>query len=330
MSKKIFVTGATGFIGGLLANKLVELGHQVTVLVRDPARAHRLRHPRIELVRGDLDSQSLMESAMAGAEVVFHLAALAGVWAPGDTFQQVNVMGTEQVLQAALSAAVPKVIITSTAGVMGPASGGPVDEETVRKTDFFSEYERTKYLAEQLVPAYMAQGLHIVVVNPTRVYGPGPLHVSNAVTQLIRKYTEGRWRFLPGDGKRVGNYVFVDDVVAGHLLAWERGRSGQRYLLGGEDVSYEELFATVARHSGRTHRLWPLPLGLMLAFGYLQGFLAENFGRQPLITPGWVRKYHYDWRVSSAKAQRELNYTITPLEEGVRRTLAWLGENKSH
>jgi farnesol dehydrogenase len=328
MSKKFFLTGATGFIGGHLARKLAMRGDQVTALVRDPARAQRLAHPNITLVQGDLTGQEQMTAAMDGASAVFHLAALAGVWAPGNTFEQVNVVGTETVLQAARSAGVPKVVVTSTAGVVGPAVDGPVHEETVRQTDFFSEYERTKYQSEQLIQAYAAGGQHIVILNPTRVYGPGPLNVSNSVTRLIIQYAQGRWRFLPGDGHSTGNYVFVDDVVEGHLLAWEKGRSGERYLLGGQDVSYREFFAEVAAVSGQQYRLWPLPIKVMLAFAHWQEFLAENFGRQPLITPGWVRKYHYDWQVSSAKAQRELGYIPTPLAEGIARTLRWSAEKQ--
>jgi nucleoside-diphosphate-sugar epimerase len=324
MSKKVFLTGATGFIGGLLANKLADRDYEVVAMIRNPARAGRIQHPNIRLVKGDLESKGLMLSAMEGAEVVFHLAALAGVWAPGDTFERVNVVGTENVLEAAKKVGVPKVVVTSTAGVIGPVVDGPVHEATVRATDFFSEYERTKFVSEQLIEERARQGQHIVRVNPSRVYGPGPLNVSNSVTKLIAQYVAGRWRFLPGDGKTAGNYVFVEDVVKGHLLAWEKGRSGERYLLGGEDASYEAFFATIANLSGKHHRLFPLPLGLMLAFGHLQEFLAERFGRQPLITPGWVRKYNYDWRVSSAKAQRELGYTVTPLAAGIERTLSWL------
>jgi len=165
-----------------------------------------------------------------------------------------------------------------------------------------------------------------VIVNPTRVYGPGPLNVSNSVTKLIKQYTEGKWKFIPGDGMSTGNYVFVDDVINGHILAMERGLAGERYLLGGEDATYHELFDTIASIGGKRHKLYKMPLGVLLTFGKIQLFLAETFGRQPLITPGWVRKYLYKWSVSSAKAEKELGYRITPLNEGVRKTVDWLNK----
>ncbi|MEZ4984075.1 MAG: SDR family oxidoreductase [Saprospiraceae bacterium] len=328
MSQKIFITGGTGFIGGLLCNRLADQGYEVTALVRSPQKATRLQHPNITLVQGDLDDTLLMEQAMKGASAVFHIAALAGVWASENLFEQVNVIGTKNVLDAAQKAGVAKIIATSTAGVMGPATHGPVHEETPRSIDFFSDYERTKHQAEILMQQYAQAGQHIVIVNPTRVYGPGPLNVSNAATKLIDQYRKGQWRFLPGDGHSVGNYVFVEDVVNGHLLAWKHGRSGERYLLGGEDATYREFFDNIAVLNGKGYRLFPLPLAIMLGFSYLQLWLATYAGREPLITPGWVRKYNYHWSVSNEKARRELGYVATPLKIGIQKTLDWLKRNE--
>jgi len=148
--------------------------------------------------------------------------------------------------------------------------------------------------------------------------------VSNSVTKLIKQYTEGKWKFIPGDGMSTGNYVFVDDVINGHILAMEKGRAGERYLLAGEDATYYELFDTIAAIGGKKYKLYKMPLGVLLTFGRLQLFLAETFGRQPLITPGWVRKYLYKWSVSSAKAEKELGYQPTKLEDGVKQTVKWL------
>ena len=324
--KKIFVTGGTGFIGGLLVQRLVEEGHQVVTLLRSPEKAHQLAHPNIQLVKGDLSDVEALEKGMKDATEVYHLAAFASVWAAGNTFEEVNIDGTVNVLQAARKMGVQKVVITSTAGVIGPAIDGPVNEDTKREVDFFTDYERTKYKSEIIAKEYAAQGQHIVIVNPTRVYGPGPLNVSNSVTKLIKQYSEGSWKFMPGDGNSTGNYVFVEDVVNGQLLAMDNGRSGERYLLGGEDATYHKLFDTIGELAGKKHQLYKMPLALMLAFGKLQLFLAEQFGRQPMITPGWVRKYLYTWEVSSAKAQKELGYQVTPLREGIQKTLAWLND----
>lgn len=328
MSKKIFITGATGFIGRKLALKLANEGHQVVALIRSRSKAQALTHDNISLVEGDLFNLEALETGMASCDEVFHLAAFASVWAKGDTFQKVNINGTLNILDSAKKTGVRKVVVTSTAGVIGPAVDGPVHEETPRKVDFFTDYESTKYESELKIKEYAANGQHVVIVNPTRVYGPGPLNVSNSVTKLVKQYIAGKWKFMPGDGLSTGNYVFVDDVINGHILAMERGRSGERYLLGGEDATYHELFDTIAEVGGKKYKLYKMPLGAMLTFGKIQLFLAENFGRQPMITPGWVRKYLYKWSVSSAKAQEELGYEITPLKTGIENTVEWLRQEE--
>jgi len=324
MGKKIFITGGTGFIGQKLARKLADEGHQVVALIRSKGKAQALTHDNISFVEGDLFNLGALEVGMHESDEVYHLAAFASVWAKDNTFSKVNIDGTLNILKAAKKKGVKKVLVTSTAGVIGPAIDGPVNEDTPRRVDFFTDYESTKYESELKIKEHVAEGQHVVIVNPTRVYGPGPLNVSNSVTKLIKQYTEGKWKFIPGDGMSTGNYVFVDDVINGHILAMEKGRAGERYLLGGEDASYHELFDTIAEVGGKKYKLYKMPLGVLLAFGKLQLFLANTTGRTPLITPGWVRKYLYKWSVSSQKAQDELGYEITPLKEGVQKTVDWV------
>ena len=324
MKSKVFITGATGFIGRKLALSLADKGHEVVALIRSMKKANDLKHENISFVEGDLFSIESLEKGMAGCQQVFHLAAFASVWAKDDTFKTVNIDGTNNVLDAALKNGVEKVVVTSTAGVIGPAIDGPVNEDTPRQVDFFTDYERTKHESEEQIRERVKGGQHIVIVNPTRVFGPGPLNVSNSVTKLIKQYIAGKWKFMPGDGMSTGNYVFVEDVINGHMLAMEHGRAGERYLLGGDDATYHELFDTIAAIGGKKYKLIKMPLGVMLVFGKLQLFLAENFGKQPMITPGWVRKYLYKWSVSSAKAQEELGYKVTPLKEGIQKTVDWL------
>ena len=327
MSKRIFITGSTGFIGQKLTHALAEQGNTVVALVRSKGKASVLNHPNIETIQGDLFDIQALEKGMKNCEEVYHLAAFASVWAKDDTFKRVNIDGTANILDAAKKQGVARLVVTSTAGVIGPAIDGPVNEETPRQVDFFTDYESTKYESEEQMRKRAANGQHIVIVNPTRVYGPGPLNVSNSVTKLIKQYIDGQWKFMPGDGMSTGNYVYVEDVIQGHINAMEKGRSGQRYLLGGEDATYHELFDLIADIGGKKYKLYKMPLGIMLTFGKLQLFLAENFGRQPMITPGWVRKYLYKWSVSSQKAQDELGYQITPLKSGVQQTVDWLRTN---
>lgn len=324
MIKRIFITGATGFLGRKLAHKLANEGNEVIALIRSKAKASALEHERISFVEGDLFNIKALEAGMKGCDEVYHLAAFASVWTKGDAFKEVNIDGTLNILDAAKKQGVQKIVVTSTAGVIGPAVDGPVNEDTPRQVDFFTEYESTKYESELQIKKRVQKGQHVVIVNPTRVYGPGPLNVSNSVTKLVKQYIAGKWKFIPGDGMSTGNYVFVDDVISGHILAMKNGRAGERYLLGGEDATYWELFDLIAAIGGKKYKLYKMPLGVLLAFGKIQLFMAEKFGRQPMITPGWVRKYLYKWSVSSEKAQKELGYEVTSLQDGIQKTVDWL------
>jgi len=324
----IFISGATGYIGSRLSAKLAGQGRQVIALVRNWEKLKHIQHPNISGIAGALADIDLLQRAMEGCREVYHVAALAGVWRPDPrAFYKINVEGSLNVLEAARRAGVRRVVLTSTAGVMGATpDGSPVHETTNVNPDLTTAYERSKLEAEQKTLDYADRhGLELVIVNPSRVYGPGQWSESNGVTKMIRGYAAGNWRFIPGDGHSIGNYVFIEDVLNGHLLAMEKGRPGERYILGGENSSYNDFFALLAELTGRRHAMIRLPLGAMLAFAHAQQLLADAFGRRPMITPPFVRKFVRHWPLSSEKAQRELGYSVTGLEEGVRETLAWLG-----
>ena len=323
----IFVTGASGFIGERLCERLALEGRQVRALIRNTRKAEGLKQGNIQLVEGGLTDQERLKSAMEGCQAVFHLAALAGVWHPDpDAFRKVNIQGTLNILHAAHAAGVSRVVITSTAGVMGATTdGSEVHESTHPAPELTTEYERSKLEAELRAREFAAQtGLEVVVVNPSRVYGPGQWSVSNSVTKMIRGYAAGKWRVIPGDGRSIGNYVYIDDVVNGHLLALEKGRNGERYILGGENYSFNAFFELLAQITGRRHTMFRLPVPVMMTFAKLQQFLADHLKRQPLITPPFVQKYVRHWPLSSRKAITQLGYQITPLDDGIRQTLDWL------
>lgn len=324
---KTMVTGSTGFVGISLCLELARRGHQVNALARSANRGFSLHRRGIQVVRGDVEDPTSLLKATEGCEVVYHLAAHTGIWSRDhDLSYKVNVAGTRNVLEAALKAGVRKVVITSTAGVMGPSprKGVLVDEETNAEPYWATDYERTKREAEKLAFSYLEKGLDVVVVNPSRVYGPGLLNESNSVTKLVKLYLEGKWRFIPGSGESHGNYVFIDDVVQGHLLAMEHGKAGERYILGGENLSYNQLFRQIGQVTGKNRRMFHLPLGPMLLFARFQEWMAEVSGKKPLIVPALVKKYSMDWNLSSKKAQTELGYTFTPFDEGLRKTLEWM------
>ncbi|RZT95768.1 farnesol dehydrogenase [Ancylomarina subtilis] len=323
----ILITGATGFIGTRLTLKLAEEGHCVHALYRSEEKAKAIAHPNVSLFKGDITDYRSIEKAVKSCEVIFHMAAYARVWAKdSDTFNRINVQGTVNVMDAAQKEGVRKIVFTSTAGVLGPSFAERVSENTERTTKYFSEYEMTKALAEEKMSEYIRKGLEIVVVNPTRVYGPGILSESNGVTKMIKLYFEGKFRWIPGNGKSIGNYVYVDDVVEGHILALEKGRSGERYILGGQNISYNSFFEQLAGLTGRKLRMIKLSLSLMLGTSYLFLLRTKILGTPPLITPNWVERFLHNWEVSSDKAIKELGYHITPLDIGLRKTLNWLKE----
>jgi farnesol dehydrogenase len=322
-----FVTGATGFIGTKLVAELVQHGHRVHALTRSTSNTDGLTHEAVTLVQGDILDRASLEKGMQGCDQVYHLAAYAKNWArdPKVFFDQ-NVAGMRNVLAAAKAAGVERVVFTSTIVVLGPTAPGVVGDETMpRMTQrYFTEYEESKTVAEQEALKLAADGFPLVIVNPTRVYGPGKLTEGNSVTLMIDMYDRGNVPVLLNQGKDVGNYVLVDDLVQGHILAMEKGRQGERYILGGENASLKEFFALVDDVSGKKHFQMSLPPTIAHVYGVIEKKKAEWLRMYPQITPGWVETFLQDWKYASAKAERELGYTITPLREGIRRTYEWL------
>jgi nucleoside-diphosphate-sugar epimerase len=325
--KTFFVTGATGFIGSRLVGELVRRGDVVRALVRPTSSREGLEDKRITAVVGDIGDPASLRAGMEGCSGVFHLAAYARNWARDpSTFFDLNVGGTRNVLAAARVAGVARIVLTSTMVTFGPTPPGFVGDEGMPRSTprFFTEYEESKTVAEREALALAADGLPVVIVNPTRVYGPGKLTEGNSTTIMIDLYDRGRFPVLLAGGANVANYAFVDDLVRGHLLAMERGRVGERYILGGENVSLRQLFDLVDEATGRRHRRFNLPAGLAMAYSRVEKRKAEWFGLYPRITPGWVETFLRDWVYSPAKAERELSYTVTPLKEGIRLTCEWL------
>lgn len=333
----LFVTGATGFIGVRLVEALVARGHRIRALSRrerpEPppgmgwSDGGPLAHERVEIVRGDVTDLDSLRRGMEGCTHVFSLAGLAQNWAPRRAmYWEVNRQGMLNVFQAAREQGAARIVWTSTSVTFGPSPPGEViDESTPRITpEFFTDYEHSKADAEADALRLAREGLPVVIVNPTRVFGPGHLHEGNAVAQLIDDYDRGLFPFLPAGGRHVGSWAFVDDVVEGHILAMVRGRIGERYILGGDLASLREFFRTVGQVTGRRRRQAPIPPFVPLGLSWLLKKRAEWFGVHPQITPGWVRTFVRDWAHSSDKAQRELGYQPTPLAEAIRITYEWL------
>jgi nucleoside-diphosphate-sugar epimerase len=323
---QIFVTGATGYIGNALAKKLADEGNVVHALCRNIS-APVLSYPGLKIFKGDITDKDSIQKAMAGCEQVYHLAAYARVWAKDPSlFYSLNVDATKNILDSAKNEGIRKIVFTSTAGTLGPSGQFPVKEEDERIGKPFTAYEAAKTQAEALCREYCNKyGVHIVTVNPSRVYGPGIITESNAVTRLVKLYMAGKWKIMPGDGKRTGSYVYIDDIINGHILAMEKGRSGERYSLAGVNASYIEFFDLLSRITGKKISMYKLPVWAMLCAGQTLQLYSNITGKAPLLTPPWIRKYYYDWSINSEKAQQELGYSFISLEEGLQKTVDWLG-----
>ena len=319
----VFITGGTGYIGAHLIKELISNGHKVHALVRSLEKAAPLPKEGLVLFKGDLSDKESIKEAMKGCDQVYHMAGNTSIWEKDRSkYYTINVDGTRNIMDAALEHKVKRVVFTSTAGVLGPSYGGIVTELKCRNVDFIIEYESSKAMAESLIKSYVIEkGLDAVIVSPTRVFGPVLFGEPASITQLISKYTKGKWRIIPGDGSKIGNYVFVDDVVKGHILAMENGVKGGTYILGGENHSYNAFFKILKEESGLDYHLIKTNVGLQLFYAHLSEFFAMLRNKKPAITTKWVQRSNYHWEVSPNKAVEELQLKITPLREGIKKTL---------
>lgn len=328
---KVMVTGATGFIGSHVVELLLHHQFAVRVFCRSVPLARRMFGERVEIVSGDMQDENGAAQAVRDCDAVIHLAGYAKNWAKDPAlFDRVNVAGTRYLLEAALEAGLKKVVITST-NLTIPASGGgpPADENRPPLERFSNDYQASKCRMEKMIASYVAQGCPAVMVNPTRVFGPGILSEANSVTQMIRQYLAGTWRLILGDGNARGNYGFVADVARGHLLALTEGKVGERYLLGGSNLSFNQFFAILAEVSGRQRRMFHVPDRVALGIAGAAKFFALRFGLHPLITPEWVETFLQDWEINNDKAVRDLGYSITPFPLALKKTINWLNQSEA-
>lgn len=325
-----FITGATGFIGNKLALKLANQGVIIHALCRSTSDISTLQHPNIKIFPGDVTDFSRIAEAIQGCEYAYHLAAYARVYAKDkDEYFRINIQGTKNICDAALKSGVKKIVITSTIVTFGP-TGKNLESETIKRTEnvFYTTYEHSKYLAEKVVDEYTQMGLNATTVNPTRVFGPGLMNESNSVTIMIQMYLKKKMRGILGDGNGVGNYSYVDDVVDGHILAMEKGRVGEKYILGGDNVSYNQFFQLISEITGKKLFQFKIPYPAVITFSKIEEMRAKLFGGSPLITPEWVKTFALDWVYTSKKAEQELCYKYTTLREAMRKTIDWLNKQK--
>jgi farnesol dehydrogenase len=320
---KVFLTGATGFLGKTVARLLHAGGHHLRALARPGSNVRGLP-PDTELVPGDVTDAASLEAGAAGCDAVLHMAAMVKMWTPDrSVFDAVNVGGIRNVLAAARSAGA-RTVYTSSFMAIGPTGEAPVDESRLHPGGYCNDYERTKALADAVAREAAAAGQDVVLLYPGVVYGPGDLTDGNLVVKMVADHLAGRFPALVGPGDRIWSYSFVEDVAAGHLAALERGQAGRRYFLCGENATMNTFFQALERVSGRRPPRPHLPYALASLTGRAMWTWAELTGLSPQLTHEVVEVFRRHWSYSSARAESELGYRCRPLEDGLRETVAWL------
>lgn len=323
----IFVTGGSGYLGRAVVGLLVGRGDRVRCLWRgDPASAPW--GAQAEYLRGDVTDSEALRRGVEGADAVIHMAGCVKTWARDRRlFDRVNVEAVDRLIDAAREAGVGRVIYTSSFIALGPTDGRVADETTRHPGDRYrNDYERTKALGLSRARAAAAAGAPIVILIPGVIYGPGATTDGNHVAKIVADFLRRRLPGVPGSGTRRWTYAFVDDVARGHLLALDQARTGETYALGGEDEDLNGVLALLEELSGVPAPTRHLPLGAVKAVGAVEVALAHIVGRAPELTPGVAEIYDHEWRISSEKARRDLGYRVTPLREGLARTVAWVRE----
>ena len=323
MKDKVLITGASGFVGSAVARKLIEAGFSVRALVRPASPRAHLERLGLEFYEGDLRDRNSIDRAVAGMRYVFHVAADYRLWArdPREIFAS-NVEGTRILMEAAMRAGVERVVYTSSVATIALRPDGTAADESIplREDQGIGAYKRSKIAAERLVEAMVAeQGLAAVIVNPSTPIGPCDVRPT-PTGRIIVEAARGR---IPAFVDTGLNLVHVDDVGAGHLAALHRGKIGERYILGGQNVVFSQMLADIAGLVGRRAPRIRLPWRTLLPIAYVAEAVANVTGREPLTTLDGVRLAKYRMFFASGKAETDLGYSSRPYHEGIEDALRW-------
>lgn len=329
------VTGAAGFLGSHVAAQLAARGDRVRVLLRHTSSTRVLDAlpaeyaARIERLTGDLRDRASLDRAVDGVQTVFHVAADYRLWArdPREIHES-NVQGTKNLLDAARRAGVARFVYTSTVATFAvprPGAHGRLPDESTETSlhEMVGEYKRSKWLAEQEALRAAADGQPVVIVNPTTPVGPGDAKPT-PTGRILVDFLNGRMPAYVDTGL---NFVPVEDAAAGHLLAAERGRVGQRYILGGENLSLKAMLQMLAAASGLPAPRVRLPLAVALAAGYLDAAFSGLLGREPRIPLDGVRMARHSMFVAADKARRELGFAPGTVAAALQRAVNWYRAN---
>lgn len=323
---KALITGSTGYIGQQLALELAKRDYTVHALVRDLNSDKIPKHENIIPFKGDICELKSIQNAITDCEYVFHTAAFTDMKCNKiDNFYRTNVIGTTNVLQASLEEQIKKVVYTSTLSVFGPALYNvPICEDQPRLVSYSNDYELTKKMSEDEVLKFVKKGLDCTILNVTRVYGPGKKTFSNGVNTIISKIMKNNVLYVPSKLDVEANYVFIDDVVNAELLAAEKGATGEKYIIGGENIDYNGLFNKIKTITNSNISILKINYKLIRSAIGLLSTLNQLLGLNPPLTPKVLDSLFTNRSATSNKAISTLNYKITPLNKGLTQTIKYI------
>lgn len=319
--ESVLVTGASGFVGSAVARALIAQGARVRLLVRATSDRTNLAGLAAEIAEGDIRDQASVERAASGTRYLFHVAADYRIWAPDpEEIVRNNRAGTLAVMNAARATGVGRIVYTSSVATLKPLDGGVADETRAATPEqAVGAYKRSKVVAERLVEAMVADGLPAVIVNPSTPIGPRDVKPT-PTGRIIVEAANGKMPAFVDSGL---NLAHVDDVAAGHLLAMEHGQIGERYILGGTDVSLGQMLADIAAIIGRRPPTIRIPRAPLFPLAWINEQVARVTGKDPFLTVDSLKMAAHNMYFTSARAEHELGYRARPYVEALRDAIDW-------
>ncbi len=324
---RVVITGATGFIGGNLVRMLLDDGYEVRALVRAGSDQRNIAGLPIETVIGDLNDRQKLAEQVEGCDAVFHVAAHYSLWVKDrEAIYRANVTGTKNLLAAAKTARVKRFIHTSSVAAIGVPVPGTLGNETTQTTDeaLVSDYKKSKFLAEQVALEAARNGLDVVIVNPSTPIGAYDVKPT-PTGEIVLRFLQNR---MPAYVHTGLNLIDVDDVARGHILALQRGRTGERYILGNRNLTLKQMLEMLAAITGKPAPRFAVPHIIPLAAAFVdEMILARYFGKTPQVSFYSVRMSQKAMYYDSSKAVRELGLPQSPVEAAIEKSVRWFEAN---
>lgn len=319
--KKVLVTGCNGFVGSQLCHVLNQKQIPFIGLYRNNLQPQLLQLSFGEFYKADVRNPQSFKIHLEQTSVVFHLAAYAKSWAKNKkVYFETNVIATKNILDYSIKANVEKVIVVSSAGAFGYSENQQIITENNKPKIFFTAYDDSKWQVNKLVHEYRKK-INVISICPSRIFGFGPLTEANATTKLILKRVNGKFPWLPGNGKSIGNYVFVHDVCQALINAMHLGKSGESYIIGGENLSFLQLFDLIDQASNKKRKNIQIPFYFLLFLVKVHEIIWPLIHLKPSITSKFLHRYNYNYIMSSKKANLELQYQSTPILNAIQQTI---------